>query len=87
MLQNDSEFSFKIYPNPSCDVVNFNYYLPDNLFAELFILDLLGNIVYVSNLNYGFQNLVLKNLQQGIYFAEIIIDGKLQGSHKIIVSY
>ena len=83
----NSEFSCKIYPNPSNGLVNFSYHLPDNLSADLFVSDILGNRIKSSNLDFGSQKIVLKNLKKGIYFAEIFVDGNFKESHKIIVSY
>ena len=43
--------------------------------------------VFSSNLNLGYQKIVLRDLKKGMYFAEVLVNGKFKESFKIIVSY
>ncbi len=83
----NEDFSCNFYPNPSRGDINFNYYLPNHMYADLFLSDVLGNKVYSSNLNSGSQKIVLRDLKKGMYFAEVLVNGKFKESFKIIVSY
>lgn len=81
----DSE-EISVYPNPSVNgLVNIKYSnVSDAKHAELIISDLNGKLVNKINLTTGLQEQQL-NLAAGVYFYQLLSDGKLGASQKIII--
>jgi hypothetical protein len=78
------KFISEFYPNPSNEVVYFDYYL-DNP-AKLIVIDILGNKMKDINLSIkGKQKVHILDLSKGIYFGNLIVDNKIVSTKKIIV--
>ena len=63
-----------IYPNPN----NGEFTLELNETTQVIITNILGSVLLNSTLNTGKQTLDIKNHANGIYFVQLIIDGKRQ---------
>ncbi len=65
----------KLYPTPANDVLNINN-IPLTKNAKINIYDIVGNIVYNSEINYNEKNktLNISNLNDGVYFIKINAD-------------
>lgn len=76
------------YPNPADDIVSFDYDLPVEVNnAEVIITNLLGAVVYetsIAGLN-GTTRIDVSNLNEGIYFATLRLDGHIANTQKVLV--
>ena len=74
----------KFYPNPTKDVLYFDYYL--NKSADLIIMDVLGNQVSSTNFLYPeTQKIDVSEFPKGIYFGSLVVDNQVLMIEKIIV--
>ena len=73
------------YPNPASTVVRFNYTFDGNLTAV--VHNLLGQEVLREDLNAnsGQLSLSVADLQDGIYFCTMMVDGQAQTTQKFVV--
>ena len=67
-FSNDS--GFKMYPNPSNGLVNFN----TTLISDLTISDVSGKVVFTKQQLLGENEINLSHLQSGIYFVKLKSD-------------
>lgn len=65
--------SYKIYPNPSSTEIFIND-LQNESIEKLTILDVTGKIVHEKK--QSFSNIIVQNLQSGMYFLKFNLDGK-----------
>lgn len=75
------------YPNPASSVVRFNFELSSSNTASVSIYNLLGQEVKSQNLN-GFQgqaSISVADLNEGIYFCNLIVNGKAVKTEKFVV--
>jgi len=71
------------YPNPSSEMVNFTF---NGNLATLKLIDILGNTVKEISLNQeGIQKLNLSEVNKGIYFGNLIMNGEVVSIKKLIV--
>lgn len=84
-IDNVENIDIKVYPNPSNGIITVGYQLNNN--AAFVVSDMIGKQVYVSKLQSGFNSKVidLNNLNEGIYFYSILVDGKVLKSDKIVI--
>ena len=76
------------YPNPAVSYVNFDYKLGNNVYkASITIVNLLGKIVKSENMvnQSGKLSFDISDLQQGIYFYTVNINGTTQQTKKLII--
>lgn len=66
-LENEA-IGFNIYPNPSNG--NFILRMEENIQAEIFILNVFGEVIFQSEVN-SLQSEICSNLPSGIYFLKI----------------
>ena len=73
------------YPNPASSVVNFNYSVDGNLTAVVY--NLLGQEVMRQdlNVNEGQLSLSVSDLNDGIYFCTMMVDGCALTTQKFVV--
>jgi len=77
-----------MYPSPATDIINANFYLENSSEVQFTVADITGktrkNVRY--NLEAGKQNLVvdIAELEQGIYFYSVELDGRVEGG-KIVI--
>ena len=73
------------YPNPTKEYTNFQYNL--NSPANLQITDVLGNVVKIIELEgAGERSIYLGDLHKGIYFGNLVENGKIVKIKKLIIN-
>jgi len=78
--------TFKLFPNPSSGEIAIEVTNIDLDNSEVKILDLIGKEVYASNLSYGLEtNIDLSNQKEGIYIVQLLKNGKLIQSEKLVI--
>ena len=79
--------SIKVFPNPVEDLVNIQMDLKENIDLDIYVINLLGNVIICKNkkLDQGINTLTIniKDLPSGIYFLNFS-DGKEIISQRII---
>ena len=78
----------EIYPNPSTDNVSVNYELPSEVkTASVKIVNLLGSVVMEEHIEIGNNSMRMNisNLDGGIYFYSLLINGEIYSTKKLIV--
>jgi hypothetical protein len=63
----NSEKGFKLYPNPTSGVINFETESP----GSIVVMNALGQVVYSNSFNIGHHELNLMNLQEGIFLLNV----------------
>lgn len=83
-----NSFSIKSYPNPANNRINFKYNVNSNN-SYITIHDITGNKVGVVNLssNENSTRFNTENLQSGIYFYNVYVDGVKTKTNKFIVRH
>jgi hypothetical protein len=85
-IENSNKSIFKIFPNPANDKVTFEFDLKNASSAILEIRDVTCKIIKEYALDENVNSLVLENdFQNGIYFCNIIADGSLLKSEKLVI--
>lgn len=84
------DYDLSVGPNPAIDQLNVNYKLNNN-YAQQFleVYDLLGNLVKISSLNgpSGRLELNVSDLNAGIYFYRLRLDGVQTASQKLVIAH
>ncbi len=76
---------FKVYPNPSNDIINFEFSKNLNTNTMIIIYDILGNEVYSNTISQSkLFRLDISNLANGIYFYKINDSERNKASGKFI---
>lgn len=75
----------KAYPNPASSLVHFDYSFDGSLTAVVY--NLLGQEVLRQDLNAnnGQMTLSVADLQEGIYFCTMMVNGRAQATEKFVV--
>ena len=75
----------KAYPNPASSLVHFDYSFDGNLSAVVY--NLLGQEVLRQDLNAnsGQMTLSVADLQEGIYFCTMMVNGRACATEKFVV--
>jgi hypothetical protein len=75
----------KAYPNPASTLVHFDYSFDGNLTAVVY--NLLGQEVLRQDLNAnnGQMTLSVADLQEGIYFCTMMVNGRARSTEKFVV--
>jgi len=90
ILTGGNSMFLNAYPNPVDFEATFQYSLPKNInSAEVIIMNILGSKVGEYELNLNKTNSVIStsNLNNGIYFYSLEIDGKVISTKKLLVSH
>ncbi|MDD2594048.1 MAG: T9SS type A sorting domain-containing protein, partial [Bacteroidales bacterium] len=67
--------SVNIYPNPARDYINININNPDIKFFTIYIYDILGNLIFQSDINYNdTYKYDVSYLEKGTYIIKITTD-------------
>jgi hypothetical protein len=68
-----------IYPNPTSDVLNIDFFFSENAIIDASVIDMLGKTVYSNKFNaeegFNNQSINVESLYNGIYFLKINQDG------------
>ena len=77
------------YPNPADATVSFNYSVPSGLQGTLFVRNILGTIVKTQVLAASNRKTIINTLDMndGIYFCSLLVDGKISQTKKLIVQH
>jgi hypothetical protein len=80
----------KIYPNPSNSLVNVNYVLTQfkrNVLIR--VIDITGKEIYQqqSNALQSTTNIATENWSNGMYFVQILGDGEVMGTQKLLIQH
>jgi hypothetical protein len=87
--QNRNANFIKVYPNPADKVANFSYSIGSFSQASLVIRNLLGTSVktYALDKSEGNVSLRTSDIEDGIYFYSLIVNGETRSSHKLIIKH
>ncbi len=86
----NQRFRLTCFPNPIIDQANFSFDHSKNVYAEIRITDLQGNLVAMlvpiknGKAFWNFSNRNHAGLRQGIYLAWLIVEDKPEESVKIV---
>ena len=87
-FDNTKSSSFSdFHPNPASFYASLNYSILPSQSAEVVVTDILGTIVenkIIKN-NQGIARLDVSNTPNGLYFANIYVDGKLDAIKRLLV--
>jgi hypothetical protein len=75
--ENESNKYIDIYPNPSSDIFTVSFTDPAFRFANMNIVNLLGQKLNSTLLTQPSQNIDISNFSKGVYFIEIKINEKI----------
>ncbi|MFZ4741083.1 MAG: T9SS type A sorting domain-containing protein [Bacteroidales bacterium] len=77
------------YPNPASGTISFNYSIPEQTAAKIYIANILGAKVAdveLSDLS-GQKSINTANLKDGIYFYSLIVNDKIFKTRKMIIRH
>jgi len=82
IYETTNNFEFSIYPNPTSNVINIEYYLSENSNVDIEIYDITGkNVATLLNENQFSGTQIFtwnsENLQTGIYFVKLNTDNQI----------
>jgi hypothetical protein len=84
--EKDKTTLFKIYPNPGNGTSTFEYHIEKNTSSILEIRDITGKLIENYSLDPTEEKLSFNlDLESGIYFYTLIVDGQLVKSDKLII--
>lgn len=83
--ENNSQIMSQAYPNPASSMVNFDYSFDGNLTAVVY--NILGQEVLRKDLNsnVGQVSLPVADLNDGIYFCTMMVNGQVSSTQKFVV--
>jgi hypothetical protein len=87
----EQQFTANLYPNPANDEVSIDYVLTSNQDVNLKLINSMGQQVKTDYNAEGVQGnntikLDVADLPDGIYFAQLLIDGKIGATKRFIRS-
>jgi hypothetical protein len=85
---NNKKNNFNLFPNPNDGTMNFIYTLKEKENGAFEIYDISGRIIQTYRLQTGANNQLFINatqLNSGVYFYKVIIDGQIEKSDKLII--
>lgn len=83
---NQLNTQFSVYPNPTRGEVTIDYLVAENEIVQIEIIDLMGKVQLVKDLNVSsMHTLKLNELTTGIYFYRLIKNDALLHSGKLII--
>ncbi|NPD84208.1 T9SS type A sorting domain-containing protein [Lentimicrobium sp. L6] len=86
-----SEESFRFFPNPASSLINIQFNTSGNKNIQTRISDLSGRVVFeesakLTSSDYS-NTLTVGDWQNGYYILEILIDGSLASTQKLVISH
>jgi len=77
----------KAYPNPTKDAFYLNYDFSNSKSARVEVINVIGSVVKVQEIQglSGKTMIDVSNLNNGVYFYSVIVDGKKYVSKKLII--
>lgn len=80
-----SKYHFKLYPNPSSEIITIEMDIGSNEQSYISIYNLLGECIKVQNLQNGITKLNLSELNSGTYFYTVKMNNSLIKNDKLII--
>ncbi len=78
---------FKVYPNPTKDIVNIEGELPEGIEnAKVFLYNNTGQILKRDNYVGALKSIIVSDLKAGIYYLEVSFSKKQASTYKIIIT-
>ena len=86
-LQQDSTFSFKLFPNPSNGEISLEYQIGGSETGRLEIYSAMGSFVTSAILAPGqqLQNITLPQLDAGIYLYKVTVNGEMKLADRLVI--
>ena len=86
-VNKESASKVSVYPNPTNGEMTIKYFIPKNEKAEFAIYDLAGKKITSYQLTGESNQIIIseKNLYAGIYFYNVISNGKIVKQDKIVI--
>ncbi|MBW8051840.1 MAG: T9SS type A sorting domain-containing protein, partial [Cytophagales bacterium] len=80
-------FNLKLYPNPNDGTFLIRYSIPDKQSAEFIIFDVIGSKLKTWQLEGGTKklNIVNKELKNGLYFYQVIVNNRVILTDKLVI--
>jgi hypothetical protein len=76
--------AMSLYPNPATDQLTVNTTLVDGQSCTIVITDLQGKVVVSQNVTVSGQMVIdISNLDNGMYFVQMVVDGVLIETNKL----
>lgn len=75
LQQQDNDFDFVVYPNPSNSKFNFTVTRLAG-FGKVIITDLLGKQIKTQTLSLGLNTIMIEDMAKGVYLMSVISDGR-----------
>ena len=78
-----------IYPNPSSDKINLDFYLMNNQRIDIRVINITGEIMDIGKTMNGYQgqnnvSIDASDLPEGIYFTQILINGEAVATKRFV---
>jgi hypothetical protein len=87
-INNNNNLSFSIYPNPTSNYININFYKPINTSASLSIISIIGQTVLQKKIGTQTgeitESINVSQLSRGIYFVRLNIDEKISVAKLVV---
>lgn len=83
--------SSNIYPNPATDIVNIEFTLTENQKADVRLFNAIGEQLTINQSTNGFQGennmqLDVADLSEGVYFAQIMLNGNIAATKRFVIT-
>jgi hypothetical protein len=78
-----------VFPNPSCGGVALDYSIISGSATKLVLFDITGRLIRTYDLSKGINNrlnISENNLEDGVYFFSLVVDGKILQNKILIIS-
>ena len=82
----DNEIELSVYPNPTENVVNITYTVPEEVQGEIIITSVDGKLIqrFVCLAGKHIQSVDLSKIPTGVYILELRLDGMIVDSKKVV---
>ena len=83
-----SSYFSDFHPNPSSTMSFLEYKLNYNDVAEIIVTDILGNVIHNENIfgKGGVMRINFSDIKNGLYFANIILNGELHSIKRLVIN-
>jgi hypothetical protein len=80
-----NNLEFRVFPNPVIDILNVTYNIPSDESAVIVLSNFLGQQVISVEGNESSVSIDVSELNSGIYFASIIVDGIIVSTKRVVI--
>lgn len=78
-------YHFKLYPNPSNEIINVEMDIRDYQNANILIFNIIGELVKSDKIISGKTNINISNLKSGTYLYKVIVNDNIIKTDKLII--